>query len=802
MLLKSGTRQLISSQPDATPVHTSAIAGTFYFCIPENDTLLGYWDTVADRLFKVRNCMNIEGTERQLPLFAPPIDPALLVRAVALGIDLNSALNDINAATPRYRFTYMVQKAAELSGEVKALGSGLLAALEKKDAEALASLRASQETNLLKAVRQVKEKQIDEAQDALDGLAKSRDLADIRYKYYSTRPYLNAFESTHLLVSGAASVAQAIIESILASAAVAYPLPTMTVGAAGWSSPVNVATVVDGPAEGEAQEAGAKEALSAVSLLRESAALSLTLGGYERRSDDWRFQADLAAKEKEQIEKQIAAAEVRLAIAEAELKNHDLQTQNAAAIETFLRDKYTNQNLYSWMVSQISGVYFQAYQLAYDIAKRAERAFRHELGVTNSNYITFGYWDSLKKGLLSGEQLSLDLKRLEMTYIDQNKREYEIIKHLSFMMNFPMALISLKETGQCVLDIPESLFDADYPGHYMRRVKNVNLTIPCVTGPYTSINCTLTLLKSSIRQSSQSSGSYARNLTADDPRFTDNFSAIDSIATSHAQNDSGMFELNFRDERYLPFEGSGVISTWRIEMPQDTNAFDFETISDVVLNLSYTARDGGQSLRDAARNSLTLPPWSVTPASMPGTATPDLLRLFSLRHEFPSDWYRFLHPSETAASQSLNMTLTRERFPFQFRGKKIQITEVELFLKFNDISDSTIYRLDHLHPTPQGDYASSSALTMYVTPPGDPQPESAAVDLKSDNAFLNGLPNGLAQFSARPGLGNWVLEARDADVQKVAASLVNTIQAASGAHYRLSAGVVEDVYAVFHYSVS
>src|SRR5215470_20453215 len=100
MLLKSGTQQLVSGQPDAAPVHASTIAGTFYFCIPENDVLLGYWDTVADRLFKVRNCMNIEATVRQLPLFAPPIDPALLVRAAAQGVDLSSVLSDINAPLP------------------------------------------------------------------------------------------------------------------------------------------------------------------------------------------------------------------------------------------------------------------------------------------------------------------------------------------------------------------------------------------------------------------------------------------------------------------------------------------------------------------------------------------------------------------------------------------------------------------------------------------------------------------------------------------------------------------------------
>ena len=54
---------------------------SLYFCLPPNDKLLAYWDTVADRLFKVRHCMNLEGVLRQLALFDPPIDPALLVAA-------------------------------------------------------------------------------------------------------------------------------------------------------------------------------------------------------------------------------------------------------------------------------------------------------------------------------------------------------------------------------------------------------------------------------------------------------------------------------------------------------------------------------------------------------------------------------------------------------------------------------------------------------------------------------------------------------------------------------------------------
>src|SRR5262249_42566749 len=155
------------------------------------------------------------------------------------------------------------------------------------------------------------------------------------------------------------------------------------------------------------------------------------------------------------------------------------------------------------------------------------------------------------------------LKRMEVAYMDQNRREHEITKNISLMLHDPLALIRLKETGRCELELPERLFDADFPGHYMRRIKSVSLTIPCVIGPYTSVNCTLTLLSNKARIKRVVGDSYAEKVDEDDNRFVTNFAAIQSIVTSHAQNDGGLFELNFRDERYLPLEGAGAISRWR-----------------------------------------------------------------------------------------------------------------------------------------------------------------------------------------------------------------------------------------------
>jgi len=212
----------------------------------------------------------------------------------------------------------------------------------------------------------------------------------------------------------------------------------------------------------------------------------------------------------------------------------------------------------------------------------------------------------------------------------------------------------------------------DYPGHYLRRIKTVGLTVPCVVGPYTSVNCTLTLLSNSVRRTTSLSPAYPRDTEGDDPRFADNIGAIQSIATSSAQNDSGMFELNFRDERYLPFEGAGAISRWRVELPVETNQFDRNTISDVVIHLRYTAREGGAGLKAAALESL--------PASG--------ARLFSLRHEFPTEWHRFLHPDQ-GAEQSLTLKRMDERFPFRRPGKIIKINRVDLLGRFTNDDEYT-----------------------------------------------------------------------------------------------------------------
>ena len=147
----------------------------------------------------------------------------------------------------------------------------------------------------------------------------------------------------------------------------------------------------------------------------------------------------------------------------------------------------------------------------------------------------------------------------------------------------------------------------DHGGHYFRRIKSVSMSIPCIAGPYTSVSAKFSLVNNKIRKNINPDNSAATGYTEDlgnDERFVYNVGAIQSIAASSSQNDSGVFELNFRDERYLPFEGTGAISSWRLELPTVIKQFDYKTIADVVMHVKYTAREGGSGLKTAANNSL------------------------------------------------------------------------------------------------------------------------------------------------------------------------------------------------------
>ena len=709
---------------------------TLYFGVPRNDNLLAYWDRTADRLFKIRHCMNLEGVVRQLPLFEPPLDPGMLVKATAAGIDVSSLVSGLNQPLSPVRGSLLIQKSLEICAEVRAMGTAMLGALEKNDTEQLTLLRQSHEKAIQQRVQDVRFMQWREAQEATNGLLRSRETIFDRYRHYQLLLGRKEqdFAALATVTLDRSEFSEELFDEAYAKLVAAYagdiktepdnPPAVQAVTSPGVQSGKDAAGELalsnQEHQELQVQMVAARQhqdkaididttfgvlgmlpnlgfdfhfwglgghvefggpALSSVGRVisgRErgeadkhsyEGGRAARVAGYQRRGSDWTQASNAAAHELMSNGRQIIGSLIREQVTRLEYENTKKQIENIQAVDDFLKAKFTNAELYSWLSSELSKRFYECYSFAFDIARKAEQTMKHELmrpELDDMNFVKFNYWDGGRRGLLSGESLYLDVKRMELAYHDNNKREYELSRHISLAQLDPVALLRLKAAGSCEVTVPEWLFDIDTAGHYLRRIKSVAMSIPAVTGPYTSVHCTLSLLRSSIRKIPLlTDGEYARQ-GSEDARFMDYSGSIQSIVTSTASNDSGLFETNLRDERYLPFEGAGAVSMWKIELPTAMRPFDFATISDVILHVRYTAREGGGALGGAARTALD--------ERVADAAASGLTRLFSLKYDFPNEWYAF-----TSGASDFSATLARSHFPYITQGRDINVTKVELY---------------------------------------------------------------------------------------------------------------------------
>lgn len=571
-----------------------------YFTVPENSDFLAYWDVIDDRLYKIRHGLNIAGIARPLSLFAPPLDVRAIIRASAAG-SLSLAAQ-VQPPIPFYRCDVLINKAVGFTQALAGLGSALLSALEKQDGESLALLRTNQEQHILEMTTLLKEKLIAQLEQSGTALAAALAAAQYRLAYYTQRlaepnNNQNENEKTGIDKMETARVQNIVAGSFKVAASLGFAIPqfgspfAMTYGGQQVGSVLNAT-------------AGIPEAIGSANVA--SSQISLTQAGFERRSQDWKLQKQLAADDVDQITAQIAANTDQLDAAKRDLQINTESIAQNAAMADFLHTKFTNRELYSWMANRTATIYFQSYTLAYNMARAAQQAFQYELD-TDQSFIDFAYWDDLRKGLGAADGLLLALDQLDAARLDYGSRPLEIVKTISLAQLDPRALLTLQRTGVCEFAFGERLFDDDFPGHYARKVKTISVSIPAVVGPYQNIKATLTQLsnRTIVKVTPDAAGVNAVNylLGGKDAKtppasvLRSNWWTFQQIALSSGLNDNGMFELSFQDPRYLPFEGTGAVSTWRLNMPLGTNRFDFSSISDVIITLRYTARDGGEPFR-------------------------------------------------------------------------------------------------------------------------------------------------------------------------------------------------------------
>ncbi|MEV0620282.1 hemopexin repeat-containing protein [Nonomuraea sp. NPDC050404] len=610
-----------------------------YFFIPGNTVLGDYWTRVEDRLRKIRASLDIMGISRPLPLFEPPADVMALVRGAAAGVSAGALAGGAGAAVPHHRFAFTFRKAQELADKVRQFGNDLASVLERRDGEELSLLRARQESEIQVMTRAIRQAQVEAATESLRETQAALENAGERVTYYQDllAAGLTAHQQGQIEMMTHATNSHFTAAGLKIGSALAYAVPQVYIG------PFIMGSEYGGKHVGEALDKGSEISES----LGEGFSMMGELFGIraeqERQEGDWRQQLSLAKADVVQLGHRAAEAGHQVAIARRELEITDREIAHAEAVTTFLTGKFTDLELYRWMAGRLGALYFQTFDLAHESAKAAERAYQYERGVTDS-FIQPVYWDSRRAGLLAGESLGLDLDRLARAHAEGDARGLEIVRRVSLLELDPVALLKLKTEGRCDFSFAEALFDRDFPGHYRRTIKTLSVTFESEGEPL-EVNATLTQLgHKTILSADLKAVRHLMDGKGEPPgtvRF--DWRPGQQIALSdleQGRENNGLFELRFDDDRYLPFEGTGAVSTWRLE----TGDLPDDSLSDVTIVVKYTAQQGGAAFANAVKGMLK--PYQTA-------------RFIDVAAEFPDEWEEFVGGEEG----ELTLPITTDMLP-------------------------------------------------------------------------------------------------------------------------------------------
>ncbi|HRH59146.1 MAG TPA: hypothetical protein PL045_01140, partial [Chitinophagaceae bacterium] len=539
-----------------------------YFGVPTNMNLKSLWERVRDRLYKLRNGLNING-EKQMPsMYGTAIDPARLLLASQYGGINPYDSSSLSVNNSVYRFRELAPHTESIINLVVEFGGQLLSALAQKDNEQLQALQATHQVNMLNVVNNMYQYQIDEAAKEIDILTANLATVQAQLNYYQSlidKGLLPA-EIGGITANAVAAELQNSAAAVRTGAIVGHLVPT-----------------VFGLADGDLQPGSAIDSLATI--LNETGQSAQTIAQvlsaqaeYARRAEEWQFQQDQAQSNIDQINENINAANIRLSITRENMKQYQLSVNQANEVLNYLTNKFTNADLYTWMSGQMTSLYFTAYQLALSSLHSLQNAYQYELDDT-AGFIPGNSWNSLQKGLLAGETLKLALARLQDAYITNNVRRLEIeqifsLKEVAYNWNdFKNKTSDLKfniGASPKTDSAQPPKFAALFGDYTYYKIKTVDISIPAVIGPYETFNATLTQTAATVNKN--------ENQTA--------LSKNNKIIISRGINDNGVFTMSENDGRYLPFEGNGAISSWTLNMSPAL----VDNISDIIFTIKFNVK--------------------------------------------------------------------------------------------------------------------------------------------------------------------------------------------------------------------
>jgi hypothetical protein len=592
-----------------------------------NPVLQGLRDETSAGLRKIRLGLSFLGT----PL---PPDPT---RGAT-----NTVLSSLVRPTP-YRYRVLVERAKQYAGLARDFEAQYLSALERLDAALEILMREGLALTLAEKTQTLRSLGVTEAETGKTLAAQQQQRSRIEADRYANwlaagdniyeRQQIAAMNAARdwRQVANAANTTAASLEAIKNGLSVTKSADSLFTSP-GLTAAIVTATITGGVAQGFVIGNEATAQLSALN------------GSGQRRDQEWQLRRDIAEQDFRIGKQGVKQADDRLAIAKQELTIAEAQTTQTQQMLAFLSSgKFTNSEFFEWLAEELSRVYSFFLQLATSASRQAELqlAFQRQespRGLIRSDYWKLASADSPKdrRGITGSARLLQDLYELDQYAFSSEKRLLNLTQNFPLSQVMPVEFEEFRRTGVLSFETPMAWFDSGFPGHYLRLIKQVRISVAALIPPSLGIRATL------------SNNGLSRVVTAD-PGYPTVVIRQDpqSIALTSPSGANGLFELDTQTDLLYPFEGSGVDTTWFLEMPLPANPFNFDTLLDVVISIDYTALFY-PDLRDRTIRSL--------PREAVGQ------RAFSLRRDLPDGWYELVNQSANQPAR-INLTLDPQQFP-------------------------------------------------------------------------------------------------------------------------------------------
>jgi hypothetical protein len=633
---------------DEVPWHISREfipAPNFPFCIPPNPVVATVRSHAELCLNKIRSCRNIAGMGLRLDPYTVPISSEGALQMFGSGDQVPSFRSPDLHPLP-YRYTTLIERTKQLVDLARQMEQSLLSSIQSTDQARYEQLKASQDLALAQAGVHLKDMQLVQATDGVASAELQRGRATLQFQHY-----------TDLLKNSLSEAEKRALDGLFAAAGFYQTAAAaQSFSPAGWTGGI-----------------GSTQA-QAISTLSQ---YNTTKASYERRKQDWQLLQQLSAQDVLSGQQQILLARDQVQTAAQEQAISTLQANHAEEILDFLTTKkFGNATLYEWMSDVLEQVYRSSLQQATAMAQLAQAQLAFERQELPPAFIRPDYWtppskeltvdfnlpsndgqiDSVR-GLTGSARLLRDISELDQYAFRTNQRKLQLSKTLSLAQLDPFAFQRFRETGVLLFATPMSLFDHDFPGHYLRLIKRVRTSVVALIPPIQGIRATL-----------GTTGTSSVVIGHDRFQKVVIQRGPELVALSSPMNATGLFELDPQPELLVPFEGIGVDTTWEFSMPKAANQFDYRSIADVLITIEYTALNSFDYHQEVLQ-------------TLDSQVSAD--RAFSFRSQFADAWYDLHNPEPVEAYRQMVVSFETKREDFPPNIEDLSISHIVLYFAHN-----------------------------------------------------------------------------------------------------------------------